>query len=80
MLRPNGAHLLIRREFAPGDFFISRSKISLFFGSELNRRQIGIKQHHLGNFVLPFRGEATGGLNGLIQEFRHHHYLSAVET
>jgi hypothetical protein len=73
MLRPDGAHLFVRRKLA--SIFLRKGffKRGLLLGGQLNRRLIlsGKLQEHAGKVVLHFRGETAHGLDGVFKQFGH---------
>jgi len=73
MLRPNGADLLIRREFTAiclRKRFVKRGR---FLGAQFQCRLIfpGQLQKHAGKVVLHFSGKAAHGFDGFFKQFGH---------
>jgi hypothetical protein len=73
MLRPDGAHLFVRRKFTAiclRKGFVERGS---FLGAQLNHGLIfpGQLQEHAGKIVLHFSGETAHGLDGSFKQFCH---------
>jgi hypothetical protein len=73
MFRPDGAHLLIGREFAAIRLRKGLVKRSCFFGTELKQRLILTRQlqEHASKLVLDFSGKAAHGLDSLLKQLGH---------
>jgi hypothetical protein len=73
MLRPDGAHLFVRRELASVSLRKGCFKRGFFLGSQLDYRLILTSklQEHASKRVLHLRGQSTGGFNRLFQKLCH---------
>jgi hypothetical protein len=73
MLRPDGAHLFVRRKFTAIRLRKGFVERGAFLGGQLNHGLIfpSQLQEHAGKFVLHFRGERAHGLDSVFKQFCH---------
>ena len=74
MLRPDGAHLFVRRKLTTICLREGFVKRGFFLGAQLNHRLIFPRrqlQEHAGKVVLHFRRETAHGLDSLFKKFGH---------
>jgi hypothetical protein len=73
MLRPDGAHLFVRRKFSAIGLRKRFVKRGFFLGTQLKHGLIcpSQLQEHAGKIVLHFRGETAHSLDSLFKKFHH---------
>jgi hypothetical protein len=73
MLRPDGAHLVVRRKFTAIRLREGFVKRRFLLGGQLKHGLIfpGQLEKYAGKIVLHFSGETADGFDGLFKQFGH---------